>query len=195
MAKRSIPLLRQVFNLYKDFGSANYIGENISQIKHAAQTASLAEKEAYPKPIVLAAFLHDIGHLVKLNDGANQMGKYGVKAHEETGSNFLKLYRFPSLTCDLVKGHVAAKRFQVTINKIYYDSLSEASKESLKYQGGEMSKEELIDFIKDPLYDYHLKMREWDDLAKETDPIILNKIDENQVIEKYYDMACEIVPH
>jgi hypothetical protein len=38
-------------------------------------------------------------------------------------------------------------------------------------------------------------MREWDDLAKETDPIILNKIDENQVIEKYYDMACEIVPH
>ena len=58
-----------------------------------------------------------------------------------------------------------------------------------------MSKDELIDFIKNPLYEYQLKMREWDDLAKDSDPTILNKIDENKVIEKYYDLACEIVPH
>ena len=195
MAQRRTQLLRQVFNLYKNFGSANYIGESVSQLQHAAQTAALAEKDAYPKPVILAAFLHDIGHLVRLNDNSNQMGEYGVKSHEDIGSSFLRLYRFPFLTCDLIRGHVSAKRFQVTINKNYYDSLSDASKKSLQYQGGEMSKDELVAFIKDPLYEYNIKMREWDDKAKETDPVILNKIDEVKVIEKYYDMACKIVPH
>jgi len=195
MAQRRTQLLRQVFNLYKNFGSANYIGESVSQLQHAAQTAALAEKDAYPKPVILAAFLHDIGHLVRLNDDSNQMGEYGVKSHEDIGSSFLRLYRFPFLTCDLIRGHVSAKRFQVTINKNYYDSLSDASKKSLQYQGGEMSKDELVAFIKDPLYEYNIKMREWDDKAKETDPVILNKIDEVKVIEKYYNMACKIVPH
>jgi len=195
MAQRRTQLLRQVFNLYKNFGSANYIGESVSQLQHAAQTAALAEKDAYPKPVILAAFLHDIGHLVRLNDDSNQMGEYGVKSHEDIGSSFLRLYRFPFLTCDLIRGHVSAKRFQVTINKNYYDSLSDASKKSLQYQGGEMSKDELVAFIKNPLYEYNIKMREWDDKAKETDPVILNKIDEVKVIEKYYDMACKIVPH
>jgi len=195
MAQRRTQLLRQVFNLYKNFGSANYIGESVSQLQHAAQTAALAEKDAYPKPVILAAFLHDIGHLVRLNDNSNQMGEYGVKSHEDIGSSFLRLYRFPFLTCDLIRGHVSAKRFQVTINKNYYDSLSDASKKSLQYQGGEMSKDELVAFIKDPLYEYNIKMREWDDQAKETAPVILNKIDEVKVIEKYYNMACKIVPH
>ena len=195
MAQRRTQLLRQVFNLYKNFGSANYIGESVSQLQHAAQTAALAEKDAYPKPVILAAFLHDIGHLVRLNDDSNQMGEYGVKSHEDIGSSFLRLYRFPFLTCDLIRGHVSAKRFQVTINKNYYDSLSDASKKSLQYQGGEMSKDELVAFIKNPLYEYNIKMREWDDKAKETDPVILNKIDEVKVIEKYYNMACKIVPH
>ena len=195
MAQRKIQLVRQVFNLYTNFGSANYIGESISQLQHAAQTAALAEKEAYPKPVVLAAFLHDIGHLVKLDDSTSQMGEYGVKSHEAIGASFLRLYQFPFLTCDLINGHVAAKRFKVTVNKNYYDSLSEASKQSLKYQGGEMNKDELVAFIKNPLYEYNIKMREWDDQAKETDPIILNKIDSDAAIEKYYNMACEVIPH
>ena len=37
-----------------------------------------------------------------------------------------------------------------------------------------MSEDEILDFEVDPNFKYHLKMREWDDKAKLTDPTILS---------------------
>jgi len=221
--------IRQVFNLYKISGGVNYIGEGITQLQHATQAALLAEREGFTKPVILAAFLHDVGHLVHYglvkevkNDKNsslfsrirlrpnqsedpiqeenceipihNLMGNYGVMNHEEIGSSYLRSYRFPFVTCDMVRQHVNTKRFNVTINPDYYDKLTDASKETLTYQGGLMTKEEMIDFIRDPLYEYHLKLREWDNGAKSTDPSLLKEIDNMDAIEKYYKIACEVVP-
>ncbi|MEY2834399.1 MAG: hypothetical protein RLZZ557_61, partial [Bacteroidota bacterium] len=50
----------------------------------------------------------------------------------------------------------------------YYNKLSPASKETLAHQGGVMSLAEATDFELDPLHTEYIKMRDWDDRAKET---------------------------
>lgn len=48
----------------------------------------------------------------------------------------------------------------------YYDGLSEASKQSLRFQGGPFEGAELEAFERDPLKDDMVKLRKWDDQAK-----------------------------
>ena len=47
-------------------GGERYGGEDISQLQHALQCASLAEAAKASPALISAALLHDIGHLVKL---------------------------------------------------------------------------------------------------------------------------------
>ena len=47
-----------------------------------------------------------------------------------------------------------------------------------------MTTEELIAFRNNPLYDVHLKLREWDDLAKLSDSILLAEIEKINPVEK-----------
>ena len=55
-------------DLYLKFGDSDYIGEEVTQLEHAIQTAMLAEKDNMDTNMILAAFLHDIGHLLILQD-------------------------------------------------------------------------------------------------------------------------------
>jgi predicted HD phosphohydrolase len=48
-----------------------------------------------------------------------------------------------------------------------YERLSEASRRTLEYQGGVMSAEEAEAFEQDPLCEVSLRMRQWDEQAKE----------------------------
>jgi len=52
------------------------------------------------------------------------------------------------------------------VDASYYDGLSEASKQSLKFQGGPFEGTELEIFENDPLKDEMVKLRKWDDGAK-----------------------------
>jgi predicted HD phosphohydrolase len=52
------------------------------------------------------------------------------------------------------------------IDASYYDGLSEASKQSLTFQGGPFQGKELESFESDPLKDEMVKLRKWDDQAK-----------------------------
>ena len=64
--------INKIVNLYNKYGSFNYIGENITQIDHAIQCAEhaihdirLNKYTLYEKQcVIVAALLHDIGHLV-----------------------------------------------------------------------------------------------------------------------------------
>jgi len=47
--------------------------------------------------------------------------------------------------------------------------LSQASKTSLKYQGGPFTDDEVIEFKKDPLWKEKVALRRWDDAAKVVD--------------------------
>src|SRR5882762_3477320 len=49
--------------LYAEKGGKEY-GERVTQTAHALQSAALAEAEQAPPPLVAAALLHDLGHLL-----------------------------------------------------------------------------------------------------------------------------------
>ena len=60
----------EIIQLYTAHGHAEYAGEKISQLEHMVQAARLAREQGHDDEVVLAAFLHDIGHIAeKLSDG------------------------------------------------------------------------------------------------------------------------------
>ncbi len=181
--------IKKVFELYNDFGDANYIGEKISQLEHATQAAMAAQKDNQPYNVVIAAFLHDIGHLVKIGDLEEQMGNVGVKTHEKIGANFLREYGFPEDLCKMVESHVKAKKYLVAKYPDYVNRLSIASQSSLKFQGGAMNEREMRQFEDDPLFDYYIKLREYDDIAKNDDKSVLEEIYNMNPTKFYYNMA------
>jgi predicted HD phosphohydrolase len=67
----------------------------------------------------------------------------------------------------LVEYHVQAKRYLTLKEPGYYERLSLASRRTLEYQGGVMTAEEAEAFERDPLCAVSLRMRQWDELAKE----------------------------
>ncbi|WP_248742313.1 MULTISPECIES: phosphonate degradation HD-domain oxygenase [unclassified Pseudomonas] len=158
-------VIERVFGLYERFGASDYIGEPVSQIEHMSQAAQLAIAEGFDDEVVLAAFFHDIGHLCA--EGAENMGGYGVVSHERLGADYLREAGFSERLARLVEYHVQAKRFLTLREPGYYERLSEASRRTLEYQGGVMTEAEADAFEQDPLCAVSLRMRQWDELAKE----------------------------
>jgi phosphonate degradation associated HDIG domain protein len=158
-------VIARVFGLYERFGASDYIGEPVSQIEHMSQTAEMAMAEGCDDEVVLAAFFHDIGHLCA--EGADNMGGYGVVSHERLGADYLREAGFSERLARLVEYHVQAKRYLTLREPGYHAQLSEASRRTLQYQGGVMSEAEADAFAADPLCALSLRMRRWDELAKE----------------------------
>jgi 2-amino-1-hydroxyethylphosphonate dioxygenase (glycine-forming) len=157
----------EIFNLYEKYGDADYIGEPVSQIEHMSQSAQLAVEEGYDDEVVLAAFFHDIGHICVMKAETETMGGFGVKRHEQIGADFLRERGFPERVARLVENHVQAKRYLTFKDRQYYSQLSEASKITLEYQGGVMTADEARAFEEDELFDVSIRMRRWDEMAKE----------------------------
>ncbi|MBP1126667.1 MULTISPECIES: phosphonate degradation HD-domain oxygenase [Pseudomonas] len=156
--------IAEVFGLYEQHGTADYIGEPVSQLEHMSQAAQLAMAEGFDDEVVLAAFFHDIGHLC--GQGGENMGGYGVLSHERLGADYLRRAGFSERLARLVEYHVQAKRYLTFSQPGYYARLSEASRRTLAYQGGVMSAEEALAFEQDPLCAFSLRLRHWDEQAK-----------------------------
>ena len=159
-------LLDDIFDLYAAHGASAYAGEKISQLEHMCQAAQLAMHEGYDDEVVLAAFLHDVGHLLPVHDENESMDGYGTVDHEKVGADYLRRLGFSDRLCKLIASHVNAKRYLTWKDPGYYSRLSEASKKTLEYQGGRMSPEEAARFEADPLFNLYIKMRQWDEAAK-----------------------------
>lgn len=151
--------------LFRDAETRDYIGEPVSQAAHALQAASLASDSGAPDAEVLAALLHDLGHLCAPDD-APRMGAHGVERHEEIGADRLAALGFGPDVTELVRGHVAAKRYRVATRPDYAALLSRASTQTLRHQGGPMSPAEVRAFEASPLRDGWLRLRSWDEAAK-----------------------------
>ena len=159
-------VIAEVFGLYERFGDNDYIGEPVSQIEHMSQAAELAMSEGFDDEVVLAAFFHDIGHICA--EGAENMGDFGIVSHERLGADYLRRAGFSERLARLVEYHVQAKRYLTLKEPGYYERLSEASRRTLEYQGGVMTAAEAEAFEQDPLCAVSLRMRQWDESAKET---------------------------
>ncbi len=160
-------IVAEVFSLYEQHGGDDYIGEPVSQLEHMAQSAELARQEGYGEDVILAAFFHDIGHLCVHSGETQSMGGFGVRQHEKIGADYLRRQGFPEKIARLVEYHVQAKRYLTCQYPAYYEKLSAASKQTLHYQGGPMNTGEAQRFAQDSLFELSIRMREWDERAKE----------------------------
>ena len=172
-AEQAEKITNEIMHLYEGYGGNEYAGEKVTQLEHMAQAAQLAEEQGYDEEVILAAFLHDIGHISEAAKGGNgtisaenQMDGYGIIDHEELGAEFLREKGFSKKIVRLVESHVEAKRYLMVKEPAYYDQLSEASKKTLEYQGGPMTPEEAAAFEQYPLFTLIIQMRKWDEQAK-----------------------------
>lgn len=156
-------LVEEILDLYAHKGGASY-GEGVSMTEHGLQAALLAEREGQAAPMIVAALLHDIGHL--LHDLPEDIADQGIDSqHESIASAWLSQF-FPKGVSEPVRLHVAAKRFLCTTVSGYFADLSPASVQSLELQGGQMSNAESKAFMAEPFMGPALRLRRWDDLAK-----------------------------
>ncbi len=156
---------RDLFELYEARGREPY-GESISQVEHALQCAALARAENASDAMIVAALFHDVGHLVVDAASDPDVAMDDVDDdHERVGARLLAPLFGPSVA-QPVSLHVTAKRWRCTRDPAYYERLSEASKLSLKAQGGLLSDEACLRFEEHPGFPDALTLRTWDDEGK-----------------------------
>ena len=171
MIKNAAEIATEIIHLYEMFGNADYIGEPVSQIEHMCQSAQLAAEAKAEQEVILAAFLHDIGHLCAVAYPQNKIDNehiYGVINHEQLGANFLHSKGFSANIINMVSNHVNAKRYLTYKFPEYFYQLSDASKETLQIQGGQMTLTEAMLFEADALFNNYIMLRRWDEQAKAT---------------------------
>ena len=155
----------EVVGLFEQFGRDPY-DEDISQLDHALQTAALATADRASDELVAAALLHDVGHLLELQDGGSAPGNEAVDhGHEARGARWLAPL-FPPAVTNPIALHVAAKRYRCTIDPTYRAGLSAGSTASLARQGGVMSPDEVDAFVQRPTHQEAVWLRGWDDRGK-----------------------------
>jgi [1-hydroxy-2-(trimethylamino)ethyl]phosphonate dioxygenase len=163
MDKTIVPI-EAIETLFARRGQDAYFGEPVSQLEHALQAAHLAEQAQAPPAQIVAALLHDIGHL--LHGLEETVADDGLDAeHERVGNKWLHAY-FPEEVCAPVRLHVNAKRYLCATDSSYLAQLSPASLQSLKLQGGPMTDSEVAEFEEEPYFRQAVQLRRWDDQAK-----------------------------
>ena len=155
-------IVDKIINKYKNNNSL-YIGEKVTITEHMVQTAMLAEENNSTESLVCACLLHDFGHFI-IEDPDYLVTKSIDGKHENVAFNFLKNYFKPEVF-EPIKLHVQAKRY-LCRSKSYWNILSEASKTSLKLQGGIMSDNEAKKFISLKFHDDAILLRKYDDDGK-----------------------------
>lgn len=129
----------ELFALCRQQAQADYIGEAVSQLEHMVQAAELARDEGADEELVLAAFCHDVGHFCAPLTTENSMAGLGRRGHERVGANWLLGLGFSQRLAGLVARHVDAKRYLSWREPAYLAGLSEASRQTLHWQGGPMT--------------------------------------------------------
>ena len=154
----------EVLDLFARWASDPY-DEDVSQLDHALQTAALAAAEGADDELVVAALLHDVGHLIDLavTDGAGPSPT--DLAHEGVGARYLAAVFPPSVTGPIAL-HVRAKRYRCAIDPEYHASLSDGSRRSLELQGGPYDAAGVASFESNPGFHDAVRLRSWDDGGK-----------------------------
>ncbi len=164
MSTERITNLHTLSTLYHSAGTSLYGGEAISQLEHGLQAAYAAEQDGAPVALIIAALLHDVGHLLtgqQDDDLANGIDD----RHEAIGASALHSLFGPAVYQPIAL-HVAAKRYLCATDAGYLAQLSPASRCSLALQGGPMQPEEVAQFRQRAYASEALALRRYDELAK-----------------------------
>lgn len=154
----------EVLALYEARGATAYFGERVSMTEHGLQAGYFAQAQGAPAALIVAALLHDIGHL--LEQVPDDLEDWTRDAHhEQTGARWLA-QRFAPQICEPVRLHVPAKRYLCAVDAGYLAQLSPASVHTLKLQGGPMSAREVAQFESKRFHREAVRVRRWDDQGK-----------------------------
>ena len=154
----------EITALFLAHGGGAYFGEAVTQVEHALQAAYFAAADGLREELILAALLHDVGHLVVATP-ADLADWHTDAQHEVIGASWLA-HRFGPEVSEPVRLHVPAKRYLCATDAGYFAELSEASVVTLKLQGGPMSADEIAAFEREPYYRQALQVRRCDERGK-----------------------------
>jgi [1-hydroxy-2-(trimethylamino)ethyl]phosphonate dioxygenase len=154
----------EVLAIYGARGGGAYFGERLTITEHGLQAAWFAAHESAPETLIIAALLHDIGHL--LEAVPEDLAEWTSDAHhEQIGGRWLAR-RFGPEISEPVRLHVPAKRYLCATDARYAGQLSDASVHTLRLQGGPMSVEETRRFESERYFREAVRVRLWDDQGK-----------------------------
>ncbi|MDG2384500.1 MAG: HD domain-containing protein [Pirellulaceae bacterium] len=160
------PILQRILATFEQRGNRQYGQEAVTQLQHALQSGQLALRSGATDKLTVAALLHDIGHLL-VEEAMPESCKQNLDdKHETIGYSFLHTH-FGKAVADPVRLHVVAKRYLCTTKPDYESKLSPTSCKSYHDQGGPMTPEEQQAFEAEPFYHDALRLRHWDDTAKD----------------------------
>jgi phosphonate degradation associated HDIG domain protein len=150
---------------YDRLGHRQY-GERVSQSQHALQCAALAAEDGAPESLIVAALLHDYGHLAEAVEDAARPA--ADARHEMVGAALLGEMFGPAVTRPVAL-HVAAKRYLCAVEPGYLQALSPASVHSLALQGGPFTADHAAAFARLEGFGDAVRLRRYDDLGKAVD--------------------------
>ena len=157
-------LTKELSSIYAARGAEAYFGEAVTMMEHGLQAAYFATEHGASDALVVAALLHDVGHLIE--PAPDDIADWKTDAqHERTGADWLSK-RFGPEVSEPVRLHVPAKRYLCATDPAYFKRLSEASVITLKLQGGPMSTAEVAAFESEPFWRDAVLLRHWDDQGK-----------------------------
>lgn len=151
--------------LFERHGAIAYGGEPVTQLQHALQSGALAQEAGAADTLVVAAFLHDLGHLLNLQ-GESPTERGIDDRHQYFALPFLRPV-MPASVLEPIRLHVDAKRYLCAADAGYRTRLSADSVRSLALQGGGFDDEQAAAFIALPFAQDAVSLRRWDDKAKD----------------------------
>jgi predicted HD phosphohydrolase len=157
-------VVEEIMSLYRGRGDGAYFGESVSMTEHGLQAAYFAQAAGAPPSLVIAALLHDVGHLVE--EVPDDLADWIADAHHERVGGHWLASRFPAEVSEPVRLHVPAKRYLLATDPGYFAKLSPASLITLKLQGGPMSGEEVVRFETERYHREAALVRRCDDQGK-----------------------------
>lgn len=158
-----------ICEIYEGRAHKRYGLTSISQAQHALQAAEEAERQGASPALIVAALLHDVGHMV--HDLGEAPAEDGIDDwHELLGAQWLARWFGPAVS-EPVRLHVAAKRYLCSVEPGYLDQLSDDSVLSLEIQGGPMDADEAAAFILQPFAQDAITLRRFDEAAKSPDSV------------------------
>ncbi|MDO9436387.1 HD domain-containing protein [Hydrogenophaga sp.] len=167
--------LDDIVTLLATRGEAHYGNEAVSQLQHALQCAHLAENAGETAEVVVAALLHDLGHLLAAEQAEQaEQAEWTARAEPTPDQDDLHQFMalpflrgvFPDSVLAPIRLHVDAKRYLCLIEAGYWTRLSPASKASLEQQGGIFTPAQGDAFSRVPHSLSAVRLRRYDDLAK-----------------------------
>ncbi len=159
-------IVSKIVDAFEQRGSGKYGEECVTQLQHALQSGQFAIRAQADTTLITAALLHDIGHIIGDDDMPVHCDENLDDHHESKGYEFL-IEHFGRPVAEPVRLHVVAKRYLCTTNPAYENQLSPTSLKSFHDQGGTMSTEEIQQFENEDFYQDALRLRHWDDAAKD----------------------------